>query len=418
MTVAEIFEARKDDPRLNTSYPPDPQDWAPYRVPGPLPFEPDGHLSFYIHIPFCRQLCSFCEYTRMICPDEHKQQRYLRAVSRDIEAFREEHPSITILGFDIGGGTPTSLSESSFSMLMDVYRQAVEGVSLGAGYEPGIEGSFSTLSMPKLEAIARAGISRLSLGVQSSDCNILHRHGRGMQSEAEMAGWLDAIYSAGISKVNLDFMYGLKGQNPSTIAGDLELISRLHPRQVTLYEVRGNMVKELFCQSKPELFSQYSQYFDGLTGMGYKAHFGQNTFSTDPSDLGLSSYLRTRMTGGASYKGFGLSAQSMSRCGLSYNVGKLAGRPETLINSDTYPEQDTYILPPREMAAKYLAISGYFGEFSKGIIASLGADDMFFRERLDFCLAQGLLEEHGNDRIRITRKGFLHYGAVFSLLCG
>ncbi len=174
----------------------------------------------------------------------------------------------------------------------------------------------------------------------------------------------------------------------------------------------------MFCESKAEFVSKDIQYCYCRHSIGYNAYFGQDTFSTDPSDLGLSSYLRTRMTGGASYKGFGLSAQSMSRCGLSYNFGKLAGRPETLINSDTYPEQDTYILPPREMAAKYLAISGYFGEFSKGIIASLGADDTFFRERLDFCLAQGLLEEHGNDRIRITRKGFLHYGAVFSLLCG
>ena len=63
MTIAEVYQSRKNDPCWNTSYPISPSDWAVYRVPGPLSFENDHRLSFYIHIPFCKQLCSFCEYT-------------------------------------------------------------------------------------------------------------------------------------------------------------------------------------------------------------------------------------------------------------------------------------------------------------------------------------------------------------------
>ena len=111
MTIAELYESRKDDPRLNTSYPLCPEDWAKYRVEGTLPFDDEKRLSFYIHIPFCKQLCSFCEYTRMLCPDEGMQERYLRAVANDIMRFKEQNQDFTLLGCDIGVGTPTALSE-------------------------------------------------------------------------------------------------------------------------------------------------------------------------------------------------------------------------------------------------------------------------------------------------------------------
>ena len=118
----------------------------------------------------------------------------------------------------------------------------------------------------------------------------------------------------------------------------------------------------------------------------------------------------------ASYKGFGLSAQSMSASGLSYNVGKLDEHPETFLNEDAFSERYTYILPAKELAAKYMAISAYYGAISKDILTQLGVDDETFRERLDFCLANDLFCDFGDGLLYITPKGFMHYGAVFSLL--
>ena len=211
-------------------------------------------------------------------------------------------------------------------------------------------------------------------------------------------------------------MYGLGGQDVSSIDRDLEIISILQPQQITLYEMRDNMVKSGMHYSKENLYLQYSLYYKGLESLGYVSRFGQNTFSKDPDDLGLSSYLRTRMINRASYKGFGLSAQSMSSSGLSYNIGKLDEAPESFLNEKTFSERYTYILPSKEMAAKYLAISAYYGAFSKDNLACLGVDDETFRERLDFCLENDLLCDSGDGLIHITPKGFKHYGAVFSLL--
>lgn len=325
MTIAELFQSRKNDPRWNTSYPLNPSDWEAYRVPGPLSFKKDHRLSFYIHIPFCKQLCSFCEYTRMLCPDDNIQRNYLLAVANDIERFKQQYQDITLLGFDIGGGTPTSLSEKNFSLLMQIYQTAISGLKMDDKYEPSIEGTFNTLSETKLEMMSKYGFHRLSLGVQSSCSSVLNQHLRGHSSEAMMASWMTKAWDIGIKKVNLDFMYGLQGQDESTICKDLNLISRLNPQQVTLYELRTNMIQSKEIPNKEILYDQYTQYYEGLISIGYKARFGQNTFSLDAADEGVSSYLRERMLNGAAYKGFGLSAQSMSFSGIAYNVGKPCG---------------------------------------------------------------------------------------------
>ena len=415
MTIAELFQLRKNDPRWNTSYPLNPSDWTDYRVPDSLSFKNDSRMSFYIHIPFCKQLCSFCEYTRMLCPDEKVQREYLLAIASDIKQFRQKYQDITLLGFDIGGGTPTSLSENNFSLLMLIYQTTISGLKKDAKYEPSIEGTFNTLSEQKLEDMSEMGFHRLSLGVQSSCSSVLHQHQRGNSSEAMMYSWLKKAWDKGIKKVNLDFMYGLKGQNESTIQQDLELIGRLKPQQVTLYELRTNMISEKESFTKEELYDQYVHYYDGLIAMGYKARFGQNTFSVDAADEGVSSYLRERMLNGAAYKGFGMSAQSMSSEGIAYNVGKLAVTPQDALNKEGYPEQFTYLLPPDELASKYIAISAYNGSFSIARLRDYGISGGSLNEILGFCIDEGLLYKGEKDRLFITKKGFKHYGALFSL---
>ena len=263
--------------------------------------------------------------------------------------------------------------------------------------------------------MSKNGFHRLSLGVQSSCNSVLHQHQRGSSNETIMSSWLEKAWEKGIKKVNLDFMYGLNGQNELTIRQDLELISRLRPQQVTLYELRTNMISAKVSFTKEELFDQYVQYYDGLIALGYYARFGQNTFSVDETDEGVSSYLRERMLNGAAYKGFGLSAQSMSSSGIAYNVGKLAVTPQNELNKKGYPELFTYLLPPNEQASKYMAISAYNGSFSIARLRDYGISGGSLNEILGFCIDEGLLYKGERDRMFITKKGFKHYGALFSL---
>lgn len=415
MTIAELYQSRKNDPRWNTSYPLSPSDWAVYRVPGSLSFENDHRLSFYIHIPFCKQLCSFCEYTRMLCPDETLQKAYLHGVSNDIRSFKENYQDFILQGFDIGGGTPTSLSERSFSLLLDIYDETVSSLHVSDDFEPSIEATFDTLSVAKLERITQSHIKRLSLGVQSSCKEVLHNHHRLSLANSQINTWLNRACQIGIKKINLDFMYGLSGQTPQSIGHDLELIRNLRPSQVTLYELRTNMILNKSVLDKDTLYAQYCQYYDGLIGIGYVSRFGQNTFSLDKNDQGVSSYLRQRMLNGSSYKGFGISAQSMSKDGISYNVGKMADSIRQYMTDCSFPEMFTYKLPPRELAAKYVAIAAYNGSFSLKRIEDFGLPAESFRDAIDYCLSEGFLTTEEDGIFYITQNGFRQYGAVFSL---
>ena len=414
--IERIFEERKNNPAYNTSYPLRPDDWMRYRVDGEADFSKDKRLSLYVHIPFCEHLCAFCEYTRMRIPTEELQTAYLHAIKHDIALFLRNHPHRELLGFDIGGGTPTALSISNFSYLMEIFGWATQQLHCTDDFEPSIEATFQTLTEEKARRIRDAGIGRVSLGVQSGQTYLRHIYGRVNADEAEMTETLEMLNRVGIKKVNLDFMYGLHNQSLQDIERDIALIGRLMPQQVTLYELRTNMLKSAAAQSKELLFQSYNLFYNALTGLGYSARFGQNTFSLDKNDKGLSSYLRHRMIEFAPYKGFGISAQSLSSTHISYNEGKLLSDIKTLLTNGTFNAAYTYRLPRKEMLAKYIAVSGYYGSFSLSKASSVLGENfqMAFAPALNFCKSEGLLSIKG-DTIRITLQGFKNYGAVFSL---
>lgn len=413
----DIFEQRKNDSRYNTSYPLSPSDWAPFRTSGALAF-PDEEISFYIHIPFCEHLCDFCEYTRTICPDERKQMEYLEALDSDVSSFVSSYcAGHKLRGFDIGGGTPTSLTDRSFWYLMQIFREACDWMDLSCDFEPSIEGTFQTLSEAKLRMITGSGIRRLSIGIQSSDETVLRCGGRKNLSLEECLKKRRLIRDCGIEKLNIDLMYGLKGQTKDNCQRDMEWIRSLDPEQVTLYEFRPNMSIRGAGLSKEELFGLYKVLYDGIIGLGYKGDFGSNAFSKDAKDRGLSSYLRSRMYDGVAYKGFGLSAQSMSTYGVSYNLGKGMRCLDSILGAESFPEEYTYLLPREEVFAKFVAIAAYGGEISLEVASGLLGRDML-EDREDvvrWLETEGMISVEGGS-IRITQKGFRYYGAVFSLL--
>ena len=110
-----------------------------------------------------------------------------------------------------------------------------------------------------------------------------------------------------------------------------------------------------------------------------------------------------------------MSAQSMSSSGIAYNEGKLAVVPQNELKSEGYPEQFTYLLPSNELASKYMAISAYNGSFSISRLKDFGFSKEYLNEILDFCISEGLLYKGNHDRVFVSRKGFVHYGALFSL---
>lgn len=413
--LGNLFERLKENDLLNTSYPLRVKDWDAFRVHESLSFDDERELAFYIHIPFCKQLCSFCEYCRIPLPSAEIQEKYLRTIESDINRFISRHKHISLYGFDIGGGTPTSLDESCFHLLMDIYDNTVYRLSKTVDFEPSIEATFQTLTINKIRRIAQSGIKRISLGVQTIDSKLLADYHRRNAQIEEMQHWIDVIHECGIEKINLDMMYGLNGQNEKSIENDIAVLQMLHPEQITLYELRSNMIGCLSI-NKLQCYNIYNTLCQGIHEMGYRGRFGQNTFSLDRNDFGMSSYLRHRMLNGKAYKGFGISAQSMSKHGLSYNIGKLSKNPSVYLNLDSFPEEYTYKLPTKERLAKFISISAYSGSLSlQGLSKIIGLDaNSFFSKVIQFALSEGLFTKE-NNTLYITQGGFKYYGATFAL---
>ncbi len=415
---ARELERRICQDRHTTAYPLDPSEWAAYSRPGDLQFGRSGRLSFYLHVPFCEHLCRFCEYTRCRVPSEEVQGRYLDVIGNDIDRFISRHPDILLEGLDIGGGTPTSLSLANFDRLMKMAHEIMWRLPLTADFEPSIEATFHTLTPERIRMIADAGFRRVSLGVQSTGSGILGGTGRdpALQTLRRMAKVIDAIRAVGDFKINLDFMYGFEGHG-SVGEGDFHAVRELCPEQVTLYELRTNQLSGYGRDESPDSrFRDYARWHDFLVGEGYHGEFGRNTFSLDATDFGVSSYLRHRMLEGADYKGFGISAQSMSGGGVAYNVGKNHGDLLSLIDRDSYDAVSHYGLPPLEKFAKFVCVSSYSGGFDRRVARERFVPDFDsrFGGLVDFLVSSGLVSVSG-DRIVLTRLGFRHYGAVMSL---
>lgn len=426
--IKRLFEQRKNNPMFNTSYPLSPDDWAEYSTPGTLPFDRSKPIAFYIHIPFCRQICSFCEYTKMCTPGKEKQRSYLGALDMEFNRFIGRYPNMKIYGFDIGGGTPTSLDAGVFCQLMSMFEEGfVANRTVTSDYEPSIEGSFETLiddywGPHKSYYIAKAGFKRLSLGVQSTAEDVLSPLHRNNISVPKMGKAIDEWHRLGISKINLDLMYGLPGQTIETIKKDIEVIRELNPEQVTVYEFRTNQLKTTYKPDSDSCFNQYCELFNNLMRLGYYGEFGRNTFSRDPYDCGLSSYLRHRMFDGWQYKGLGISAQSMSPFGISYNigknesVGKLLDQDWLINNGYSYEASTYYQLLHNELLNKFIAISGYSGGFSLSAAKNIFGDDFESRYGtiLSFIINENLATIK-DDHLQLSETGFRHYGAVLSL---
>lgn len=407
-----------------TAYPWKPEDWAQYAQPGELLFKRNGRLSFYIHIPFCRNLCKFCEYTRCLIPSDAIQRNYLQIVHRDIRKFLLKYPDITLEGFDIGGGTPTALSPANFAYLMQIYKEVIHRVNLSDDFAPSIETSLTTITPEKIRMITEAGIPRLSIGIQSSLFSLVHTSCGWLHPEIQkVIETIKMIRYYGHFKINLDFMYGFKEFSwHDSFSSDRCAIDALNPDQVTIYELRTNQRHDVERDKPISRNAGYKIWYKLLSKRGYIGEYGWNSFSVDRYDLGLSSYIRHRMLEGGDYKGFGISAQSMFNGNVEYNIGKNHSNILELIPTGRLPKDvsfeatDHYELPDDEKFAKFICVSGYSGGFNWQIAKKKYMPNFFqrFGKLLDFLVDSGYVEIT-SDRIQLTEKGFDNYGPILSL---
>ena len=191
-----------------------------------------GPLGVYLHIPFCRQRCSYCSFnTGPYRPAA--MDRFLSALLNEIDLVGEAAwaGDVTIGTVFFGGGTPSLLEPIELETILDRLRKRF---ALDPGAEVTVECNPESLTRAKAEGYRLAGVNRLSLGVQSLDDELLVRLGR-LHSSDDARRAFDAARSAGVDNVSLDLMYGLPGQDVARWESTVREVLAWRPEHLSAY---------------------------------------------------------------------------------------------------------------------------------------------------------------------------------------
>jgi oxygen-independent coproporphyrinogen-3 oxidase len=190
-------------------------------------------LSLYVHLPWCLKKCPYCDFnSHQTMPDSLPEARYVEALVADLDAALPQVWGRRVSSVFIGGGTPSLFSPASIDRLLADIRARLP---LEPGCEITLEANPSTFERERFRAYRAAGVTRLSVGVQSFDDELLSRIGRvhdGAQARAALAEAREAF-----DTFNLDLMYALPGQSLAQLDADLDTALGFAPPHLSIYHL-------------------------------------------------------------------------------------------------------------------------------------------------------------------------------------
>lgn len=229
-------------------------------------------IALYIHIPFCKQKCFYCDFPSYACKDK-LMESYVDALCIEI---KDKCKNYIIKTLFIGGGTPSYLDHNSLRKLMNT----ISELRFTEDAEKTIECNPGTVSKEKFEIIRKGGINRLSFGLQTTNNELLKSIGRIHTFESFKENYFLAR-SLGFENINIDMMFGLPKQSVEEFIKGLREIVELKPEHISSYSLiieEGTAFYNLYEKDKLEVPSEEEErdmYREGkkfLEKNGYKQY--------------------------------------------------------------------------------------------------------------------------------------------------
>lgn len=202
------------------------------------------NISLYVHIPFCKQKCFYCDF-KSYAGIEELENDYIDALILEI---RNKCKGYLIKTLFIGGGTPSYLSENNLSKLL----KELNKLSFLDDAEKTIECNPGTLSDEKIKIIKENNINRISMGLQTTKNNLLKNIGR-IHTIEEFKANYKRVRELGIQNINIDIMFGLPNQSLEDYKETLEDIVKLNPEHISAYSLiieEGTYFYKLYEENK------------------------------------------------------------------------------------------------------------------------------------------------------------------------
>ena len=376
-----------------------------------------GDMGLYVHIPFCKQKCMYCDFPAYQNLQDY-YETYIYALVQEIDLWISEHPESKERPIDtiyFGGGTPTELSIQQIKMILDKIKSTF---TITDDCHMTIESNPGEVDLRYLTKLVQLGFNRISFGVQTFDDKalaMLHRSHNGEKAK-------QAVYDAkeaGFADINIDLIYGLPRQSLDDIKRNLVIVKDLPINHISTYGLQVEVGTYLFHLVQKNLISipsesideaMYDTMMEGLKELGFERYEISN-FSKD------NSYSRHNLKYWhyVDYLGFGAGAHSF------YNDVRRSNNRNVMpyIQSvDRYVmptiDTETITLERAQEDFCFLALRTKWGLDEQKFEDTFGVSVYdLFGTTLEDLVSKGLLE-YQNGSYHLTAEGAKHGNYVFS----
>lgn len=357
-------------------------------------------LGIYIHIPFCKQKCYYCDFISFFKKEEEVNE-YVEALKKEIISNKEKANNHKVNTIYIGGGTPSYIDSKNIISILETVKN---NYPVEEDAEITIEINPGTVNKEKLEDYKKAGINRISIGLQSTNNDLLKTIGR-IHTYEQFLETYDLARNIGFSNINVDLMLALPDQTEEILVESLQKIIDLNPEHISIYSLileEDTILYKLVEQEKVQLPDEeierrmYWKTKQILEQNGY-IHYEISNFSKPEkqSKHNLNCWYQKE------YLGFGLAAHSYydkTRYSNTQNLKQYIENKEKIIheNQSKEDEQKEYmLLGLRKIDG--VSIKEFKSKFIQNPI-------YIFRKELDKLVKEELIEVD-IDNIKLTSKG-------------
>ena len=244
----------------------------------------EKELGIYIHIPFCKQKCYYCDFVSF-SNKEGYIEKYVETVKREIDSYDLSNYNITTIY--IGGGTPSRIPSEKIQEILEKIKQKIsKNQTTWEDIEITIELNLGTVDEGKIKKYKEIGINRLSIGLQSTNNKLLKEIGR-IHTFEDFKNTYNLVKKVGFENINVDLMIGLPNQTISDVKESLNEIIKLNPTHVSVYSliVEENTKMEQLINSKElqlpdeELERQMYWYVKNILELNGYNHYEISNFA-------------------------------------------------------------------------------------------------------------------------------------------
>ena len=372
-------------------------------------------LGLYVHIPFCSAICNYCNFNRGLFDAEVKQ-RYVEALVQEIAAARRDGQPDAADTIFFGGGTPSLLSADDVQRVIEA---CAASFTLSADTEITLEANPETVTTELLRAFRRAGVNRLSFGVQSLRDDELKRLSRLHGADRARAAVAEAR-AAGFDNLSVDLMMWLPGQSPAQWLESVDGAIALAPDHLSLYmlevypnaPLRDEMARGHWSQAPDEdAEAMYLSAMERLEAAGLFQYEISNV-----ARPGRESRHNLKYWLDGEWCGFGCGAHA-TRDGVRWkNVSATADYIDRVARGESLRTDERRLTPDERLGdALFTGLRLCSGLDLDEINRRYGADVWGrYGDELEPFVEEGILIRDGS-RLRLTRRGMLLANEVMAV---